>query len=91
MDWIAFFIGLIGLYYNGRKEAVCWLIFIGSSFCWLLHWGLSAPNLHEVESAAVVMSVVAMGLHWQNYRTWRRGEDVPRKAEANDIAGHVRR
>lgn len=78
MDWIAFFIGLIGLYYNGRKDAICWLIFIGSSVCWLVHWSLAAPSFREIEFAAAVMSLVAMGLYWRNYLTWRRGDHADR-------------
>lgn len=76
MDWIAFSIGLVGLYYNGQKDAVCWLIFIGSSVCWLLHWILAAPRVADIEFAAAVMSLVTIGVNWSNYQKWRRESAV---------------
>ena len=89
MDWIAFVIGLVGLYYNGRKVAVCWLIFSGSRFCWLVHWSSTAPHLHEVEFAAVLMSLVTMGLYARNYLTWRRDDHANRvAADAMKVAAH---
>jgi nicotinamide riboside transporter PnuC len=36
MDWLAFFISVIGIFLNAKKKISCWYFWMGSSVLWAL-------------------------------------------------------